>query len=225
MSRQVFPFILPLLVLTPVGCSFSHSRASTLQAPREISSPTLSRAMSPRVTATRDGAAVLTWLEPKGDTTAALRYSFWQNQAWTASGTVVADQPFSRHPSESPGIIALSEKNLIAYWSQRPPHQNAATNEVDVYFSISTDRGQRWTSPTLANTPGTGEESSYPSAAALDSTRASLIWLDGTNWKKEKRVSLMSRTVQSDGSASQRPWSTQTRAPAARPLWFMRTPV
>ena len=203
MSRQVFPFILPLLVLTPVGCSFSHSRASTLQAPREISSPTLSRAMSPRVTATRDGAAVLTWLEPKGDTTAALRYSFWQNQAWTASGTVVADQPFSRHPSESPGIIALSEKNLIAYWSQRPPHQNAATNEVDVYFSISTDRGQRWTSPTLANTPGTGEESSYPSAAALDSTRASLIWLDGTNWKKEKRVSLMSRTVQSDGSASQ----------------------
>jgi uncharacterized membrane protein YecN with MAPEG domain len=73
---------------------------------------------------------------------------------------------------------------------------------VDVYFAVSTDRGEHWTAPTLANVAGTGEESSYPSAAAMDATHAALIWLDGTNWKKEKRVTLMARVLQSDGLAA-----------------------
>jgi hypothetical protein len=73
---------------------------------------------------------------------------------------------------------------------------------VDVYFTISTDRGEHWTAPTLANVAGTGEENSYPSAAAMDATHASLIWLDGTNWTKQKHVTLMSRVVQSDGLAT-----------------------
>lgn len=72
-----------------------------------------------------------------------------------------------------------------------------------MYFSASSDRGAHWTSPALANRAGTGEESSYPSAAALDASHAALIWLDGSFWKQERRVTLMSRTVQSDGSATE----------------------
>jgi hypothetical protein len=74
---------------------------------------------------------------------------------------------------------------------------------VDVYFAVSTDGGNRWTSPILVNQPGTGEENSYPSAAAVDNTHAALIWLDGTNWKKQNCVALMSRTVRSDGTMTE----------------------
>jgi hypothetical protein len=199
--------IASVLLLTPclpiAGCRLANSHASPLETIWETMSPVRTPGFSPRVTPMKDGSALLTWLEPETARTAALRYSLRQGGAWSAPGTIVTGQPFSRHPSESPGVIALSKTNLIAYWSQRPPNEKIPSQEVDVYFSISTDRGVHWTAPTLANQPGTGEESSYPSAAPLDDKRAALIWLDGANWKKQKRVTLMSRTVQSDGSATQ----------------------
>jgi hypothetical protein len=133
---------------------------------------------------------------------AALQFSVWRNEAWSKPITITAAQPFSRHPSESPGVIALSNTNLIAYWSQRPANE-ATTKEVDVYFAVSTDRGRHWTAPTLANVAGSGQESSYPSVAPMDDKRAALIWLDGTNWTKQKRVALMSRTIRSDGSTDE----------------------
>jgi hypothetical protein len=46
-------------------------------------------------------------------------------------------------------VIALSKTNLIAYWSQKPPREKIATQEVDVYFAVSTDQGVHWTAPTL----------------------------------------------------------------------------
>jgi hypothetical protein len=185
------------------GCHANGAESVTSTSLREITSPAASGSFSPRVTSRPDGSVILSWLEPQGDTAAALRLSLWRNEAWSEPITITAAQPFSRHPSESPGVIALSDRNLIAYWSQKPPNEKIRTQEVDVYFAVSTDRGVHWTAPTLANRAGTGEESSYPSAARVDATHAALIWLDGTNWKKEKRVALMSSVVQSDGSATQ----------------------
>ena len=202
MIRKPILTFFPLIVAITSGCGSQNSRAWTRESLHEIASPAPQRAISPRVTAMRDGSVLLTWLEPAGEQLATLRAAFWQDGAWSAPVTVAEAQPFSRHPSESPGIIALSQKNLIAYWSQKPHREVTPTKEVDVYFSVSTDRGLRWSSPTLASTSGTGEESSYPSAARTDATHAALIWLDGGNWAKQKRVSLMSRSVGSDGSAT-----------------------
>jgi len=184
------------------GCNSNRAESLTRRGLREIASPMASGSFSPRVTSGPDGSVILSWLEPQGDTAAVLRFSVWRNEAWSDPRTIAATQPFSRHPSESPGVIALSDKNLIAYWSQKPPNEKRTTEEVDVYFAVSTDRGEHWTAPTLANVAGTGEESSYPSAAAMDATHAELIWLDGTHWKKEKRVTLMARVLQSDGLAT-----------------------
>jgi hypothetical protein len=193
--------LLSTFTFSIAGCRLANPSARATI--RETTSPARAGSFSPRVTATRDGSVLLTWLEPTNDKLAALRASIWRDGGWSTPITIVEGQPFSRHPSESPGVIALSDRNLIAYWSQKPPNEKIPTQEVDVYFSVSTDRGVHWTSPTIANSPGTGEESSYPSAAALDDKRAALIWLDGANWTKQKHVALMSRTVQSDGSATE----------------------
>jgi hypothetical protein len=182
------------------GCSPINSRPMARESFREIASPAPSQAFSPRVTALRDGGVVLTWLEAKDDRLAALRYSVWRDGVWSGTATIAADQQFSRHPSTSPGLIALSKTNLIAYWSQKPPIEKTPTQEVDVYFAVSTDRGQHWSAPNLANRAGTGEENSYPSAAPVDETHAALVWLDGTN---HKHVTLTSRLVESNGSANQ----------------------
>lgn len=204
MNRKVTATATSLVVSTCLvgSCHSTNSHASTREIIREIESPAPVGSLSPRVTAMRDGSVLLTWLEPENDTTASLRSSFWRSGAWSSPASVVTAQPFSRHPSESPGVIALSEKNLIAYWSQKPSSEKTPTREVDVYFAVSTDRGAHWTAPTLASNAGTGEESSYPSAAPVDATHAELIWLDGANWREQKRVSLMSRLVQADGTAT-----------------------
>lgn len=104
----------------------------------------------------RDGGVLLSWLEPVDENLAALRSAVWRNGAWTAPATIVSSQPFSRHPSESPNVVALSKANLIAYWSQKPPEEKAATKEVDVYFSVSTNGGLSWGAPEVVNEPGTG---------------------------------------------------------------------
>jgi len=205
MNHGIIAKVFGLIFLScfAVGCRSHHSQAPTRLSLREIASPAPSRAFSPRVIDMRDGSVLLTWLEPITDKLAALRSSFWRAGAWSAPVTIAVDQPFARHPSESPGVVALSEKNLIAYWPQKPPSEKSPSHEVDLYFSISTDAGLHWTAPTLLNSPGTGQENSYPSAAPVDTTCAVLIWLDGRNWAQEKRVALMSRMVQADGSASE----------------------
>src|SRR5215469_3690 len=121
-----------------VSCRSDHSQAATRLSLREIAPPAPAGAFSPRVTAMRDGSLLLTWLESINDKLATLRASFWRDGAWSAPLTVVEARPFSRHPSESPGILGLSNANLIAYWSQKPTSGNPA-QEVDVYFSVSTD--------------------------------------------------------------------------------------
>lgn len=143
------------------GCHSNRAESLTSRSVHEIKSPAASGTFSPKVTSRSDGGVILSWLEPQGDTLAALRFSVWRNEVWSEPATIAAGQPFSRHPSESPGVIALSEKNLIAYWSQKPPREKTPTQEVDVYFAVSTDRGEHWTAPTLANVAGTGQESSY----------------------------------------------------------------
>lgn len=127
------------------GCHSNRAESLTSRSVHEIKSPAASGTFSPKVTSRSDGGVILSWLEPQGDTLAALRFSVWRNEVWSEPATIAAGQPFSRHPSESPGVIALSEKNLIAYWSQKPPREKTPTQEVDVYFSVSTDRGERWT--------------------------------------------------------------------------------
>jgi BNR repeat protein len=182
------------------GCHSNRAESPPGGSLREITPPVSSGSFSPRVTSRSDGSVILCWLEPQGDTAATLRFSVWRDGSWSEPTTIAPAQPFSRHPSESPGVIALSDRNLIAYWSQKPPNGEKGTEKVDVYLALSTDGGSHWTNPTLVNQAGTGEENSYPSAAAVDDTHGALIWLDGSNWKKQRRVALMSRTVQSDGT-------------------------
>jgi hypothetical protein len=99
------------------GCHSNRAESLTSRSLREIKSPAASGALSPKVTARSDGGVILSWLEPQGDTGAALRFSVWRNEAWSEPTTIAAAQPFSRHPSESPGVVALSDRNLIAFSS------------------------------------------------------------------------------------------------------------
>jgi hypothetical protein len=138
-SRSILNVLGSIFLICSIsGCQWNRLQSSSGSL-REIAAPAAPGSISPRVTSERDGGVILSWLEPQGDTSASLRFSVWRNEAWSEPSTIAAAQPFSRHPSESPGVIALSDRNLIAYWTQKQPSRDSGTEEADVYLSLSSD--------------------------------------------------------------------------------------
>jgi len=177
----------------------------TLNNWKELAAPVPVGSITPRVTATKDGGVILSWLEPHDDGAGAFRFSLWRNGAWSQPAVIATGFLFSRDRAAAPGVIALSDHSLIAYWSQKPSSKEPSANEIALYAPTSTDSGEHWSTPALVNRASaqTGEDNGYVSAAAVNDTDAALIWLDGRNWEQNKRVQLMSRTVRADGAMSE----------------------
>jgi len=195
----------PSSILGLAGCNSKSGSRITAGGWREIAAPAPRGSMTPRVTAMVDGSVILSWLEPNDDGTAAFRFSLRRNGTWSQPVTIAVGLLFSRDRASAPGVIALSSRNLIAYWSQKPASKEPSGNAIELYMAASTDDGRHWSSPTLVNRSAAqpGEDNGYASAAALNDSVAALIWLDGRNWEKDKRVQLMSRTVRADGTMSE----------------------
>jgi hypothetical protein len=199
-----FTAAVPFSIAGLAGCSSKSTSTINVEGWRELATPTPVGSITPRLTASEDGGVILSWLEPKDDGTAAFRFSLRRDGAWSQPATIAQGHRFSRDRASAPGVIALSNRNLIAYWSQKPASQEPSGNAIELYMATSIDGGEHWSAPTLVNRAEaqTGEDNGYASAAALNSTQAVLIWLDGRNWDKDKRVQLMSRTVRADGTMS-----------------------
>ena len=155
----------------------------------------------PRVTSLRDSGFVLSWLEPEEGGISTFRMATWRGGIWSAPVTIADGQTFSRDRAAAPGVIALSARTLIAYWSQKRRYDESR-NEIELYTAVSNNGGARWTTAALVNRAlaQPGEDNGYASLAAIDEIQAALVWLDGRDWEKEKRVKLRSRTVRQDGS-------------------------
>jgi hypothetical protein len=200
-----FTAAVPLSIAGLAGCNSKSGSRIAADGWRELAAPAPVGSITPRIATREDGSAILSWLEPKDDGTAAFRLSFWRDGAWSQPATIAEGHLFSRDRAAAPGVIALSRRNLIAYWSQKPASKEPPRNAIELYMATSTDGGEHWSTPTLVNRAAAqpGEDNGYASAAALSEAQAALIWLDGRNWEKDKRVQLMSRTVHVDGSMSE----------------------
>jgi len=191
-------------ILGLAGCNSKSGPRITAESWRKIAAPPPRGSITPRVTAMAGGSVILSWLEPNEDGTAALQFSLRRDGAWSQTVTIAGRLLFSRDRASAPGVIALSSRNLIAYWSQKPANKERSANAIELFMAVSTDGGGHWSSPALVNRSAAqpGEDNGYASAAALNDTDAVFIWLDGRNWEKDKRVQLMSRTVCADGTMS-----------------------
>lgn len=81
MERRSFANVCVLIFVSyfASSCPFIPSHASTTANVREITFPVPTQAFSPRVTATRDGSVLLTWLEAMDGRLSALRSAFLRN--------------------------------------------------------------------------------------------------------------------------------------------------
>jgi hypothetical protein len=194
-------FLVFLLTTCLVACHSPNPVSVTPAAFREIQSPARLGSRVPAVHGTPGDGIVLNWLELSGNESASIRFSTWKNGTWSQTRIVIQDRPISRYADEAPGVVALSETNLVSFWSE---HHKGVKKDEDQnlsYVSGSTDGGSHWTSPQLLNLPGAREASNI-SASRLDDHRAVVVWLDGRDWDKQKRFLLASAEVSAEGSVS-----------------------
>jgi hypothetical protein len=90
-SKTVLKLFTSILMCCFVsGCHSRRMESQTGISLREIPSPAPNGSFSPRVTSRSDGSEILSWLEPQGGTTAALRFSLWRTGTWTEPTTIAA---------------------------------------------------------------------------------------------------------------------------------------
>src|SRR5712672_3711884 len=96
------------------GCNYHLGSRITASNWRRLDASAPVGSITPRVTAGRDGSIILSWLEPYADGTAAFWFSHWRNGAWAQPRIIAEGLLFSRDRAAAPGIVALSDRNLIA---------------------------------------------------------------------------------------------------------------
>ncbi len=139
-----------------------------------MTNPAAAGSIQPNWSATPDGRAVLSWIEPAKAGGFALRYALHGPSGWSEARTVVSGRHFFRHPAESPEVMALSDKLWMAHWVEMPMEGSEAEF---VYVSSSAD-GVRWSAPVMVNKDKKPVEHGLASMAPSGNGEASLFWLE-----------------------------------------------
>ena len=142
-----------------------------------LESPAAHGSGEPFLTPTRDGRALLSWLEMQHDSSVALRFAAWEGEGWSSPRTVVARPDFFVNWADFPSILELPDGRLATHWLQR---EGADTYAYGVRVSTSADGGVSWSQPLAPHTDGTLTEHGFVSLFA-DGNDLGAVWLDGRN--------------------------------------------
>lgn len=134
----------------------------------------------PNLTRTRDGAAVLTWLERIEGTRHALRFSVRQAGGWSSPRTITESDSFFVNWADFPSLVALPDSSWIVHWLARVP---GGVYAYHVRLAISRDRGTTWSRPIVPHRDRSPQEHGFVAMVPWDDSSAALVWLDGRNMK------------------------------------------
>jgi hypothetical protein len=141
--------------------------------PETAANPASAGSLQPQWSATPDGHAVLSWIEPAKSGGFALRYAVRGSSGWSEARTIVANRHFFHHPAEVPEVMQVSGNLWMAHWVE-----NKEASEAEfVYVSTSTD-GAHWTAPLMVNKDKSEVEHGLVSMVASGNGEASLFWLE-----------------------------------------------
>lgn len=180
-----------------VGCDRSGSESSEADfAVDSLASPAGPGSTEPNLAVAPDGRILLSWVEPAGDSSHALRFSEWRDSAWSEPRTIVRRSDFWLNWADFPSIIALGGNRLAAHWPQR---SGAGRYDYDVRISLSDDGGATWTDGVVPHPDSRGGEHGFVAMTAVDDSLLA-VWLDGRGYDTTRAdatgaMSLVSRTL------------------------------
>lgn len=155
--------------------------ASASDAPRvdELPTPAGEGAVEPFLATAPDGRVLLSWLEPAGDSSHALRVSAWDGDGWSEPSTVMRRADLFVNWADFPSVLALPNGDLVVHWLQR---SGAGPYAYDVRVARSTDGGRTWSDGVVPHRDGMPAEHGFVSLWAADGDSVAVAWLDGRKY-------------------------------------------
>ncbi len=170
---------------------------SLCAASEQILSPASARSGEPNLTHGADGRLYLSWIETDPRGVATLRFSMWNDDAWSQPQRVASGDDWFVNWADFPSVCALADGTLAAHWLQK---SGGGTYSYDVMISLSRDQGKTWSKPLTPHRDGTRTEHGFVSLVPMTSTTFGVFWLDGRNMAHDRGdMSLRFITLGRDG--------------------------
>lgn len=157
---------------------------SATAAPREIPSPAAPGAMGPALAKAPDGSVLLSWLEPAGGETWALKFSRYDPaaQRWGGARLIAQGEDWFINWADFPQLAAGPRGQLTAVWFvNNPSHAGTAHGHhgpgYRAVYSQSADGGATW-SPALPVSDAS-VSTEFVALQPLADGRLLAAWLDG----------------------------------------------
>lgn len=138
----------------------------------------------PNLHITKDGKAMLSWVEYLNDTTDVLAFSTLSSGEWSAPQIIAKGTDWFVNWADFPSIVAYTENSnqLAAHWLQKSA---GGTYDYDVHIAQSTDGGKNWNPSFVPHTDGISAEHGFVSMLPVDNGKIFATWLDGRYTKTE----------------------------------------
>lgn len=130
----------------------------------------------PHLVDTRDGRAILTWFEPAGTDSHALRAAVRGPDAWGEPSDVVIGDAFFVNWADFPSLTELSDGTWLVHWLETTAETPYAYH---VKLAFSRDEGASWSAPLVPHRDSSASEHGFVSVVPWGVGGAALIWLDG----------------------------------------------
>jgi hypothetical protein len=177
--------------------------ATTLGALDSLASPAGPGSAEPNIAVAPDGGVYLSWIEPTGEGSHALRFASLADSGWSAPGTIVERGDLFVNWADFPSLLPLGGGRLAAHWLER----GTARGAYDIRLVQSRDGGASWSEPVTPHRDGTPTEHGFVSLwPAGDSVAA--VWLDGRQYapgsggehELRNEMTLVTAAIAADGS-------------------------
>lgn len=155
----------------------------------------------PFLTAGPDGDLLLSWLEPVGDGSWALKVVTRHRGQWLEPRTVLQHDRFFVNWADFPSVVETSNGAWLAHWLEKT---EAKPYAYHVMVSSSSDRGASWSPPRTAHADRSPTEHGFVAMVPGSTGSVSLAWLDGGQMTDEGgAMALRSATWLPNGTLSQ----------------------
>jgi len=163
-------------------CLLAGAGAAEFQNPATLPSPAGPGAMGSSLTLSSDGIAYLSWLEPTGGETWALKFSRFDaaHLTWGEARSIAQSADFFVNWADFP-VLAVQADRLTAVWFVNNPAHHATAGHHDAgyraVYSSSLDQGKTWSPERPVSDESLPVE--FVALQPLRDGRLLAAWLDG----------------------------------------------
>ena len=157
--------------------------APALTSLRALPTPASLGSVTPHLSRSHDGEVWMSWLEPRARGH-ALKVARLVGHRWSTPLSAAESDSFVVNWADRPGILAMGEGCLAAYWLLKTSEEAEA---YDIRIAFSGDKGRTWSNAVCPHRDATATEHGFVRLLREADNGVRAIWLDGRNYASAEK--------------------------------------